>query len=163
VHELPLPVDPQRLQVIVRVAAYIARRSVSHFKVDNLFPGFVDQPVAVARTRPEPGTHARRELGSTFVSVKRRVPLEDVDELVLPGVSVAQRRRRPGHKPRQIHAEVGETEQVTQRLFSPARHSGREGLRIVRRLRSWRCFVRDDGNRVCWSGHTTLVVDVYEG
>src|SRR6266542_2036226 len=101
VHKLPLPVDHQRLQVIVWVAAFVARRSVSHFKVDNLFLGFVDQSMAIARARLEPNTHARREPGSTFVGVKRWVPLQDVDELVLLGVSVAQRGHRPGSKPRQ--------------------------------------------------------------
>src|SRR5947208_572396 len=61
VHELPLPIHHQCLEVIIRVAAFIARRSVSHLQVDDLFLGFVDQSVAVASARLEPSTHARRQ------------------------------------------------------------------------------------------------------
>src|SRR6185369_10413138 len=105
-HKLPRSVDHQGLQVIVRVAAFVARRSVSDFKVDNLVPGFVDQVVAVAGSRLEARTHARREPRSTFVSVKRWVPLQDVDELVLLAVGVAQCRHRGRCKPRQVQTLV---------------------------------------------------------
>ena len=136
VYKLPLSVNHQRLQVIVWVAAFITRRSVSDFEVDNFFLRFVDQPMAIAGASLESSTHVRRQSHLTFVSVKRGVPSHDVNELVLLGMRVTQRRRRFRRKPGEIHTEIGEAKQITQWLLSPACHSGRERLRIIgRRVR----------------------------
>src|SRR6185503_18829067 len=55
VHELPLAADHQRLQVVIRIAALVTGRSVSHFQVNDVLPGFVDEAVAVAGARLEAG------------------------------------------------------------------------------------------------------------
>src|SRR5690242_19415815 len=96
VHKLPVAVDYKRLQVIVRVAAFVAGRSVSHFEIDNLFLGLVDQSVAVASAGFEASAHTRRESGSTLVGVQGWMSLQNVDELVLLGMSMTQRRYRLG-------------------------------------------------------------------
>jgi len=91
------------------------------------------------------------------VGVKRWVPLQDVHELVLLGVRMPKRRHCARSKPRQVHPEVGETEQITQRLLSSSRHLRRERLGVVRCLGSqWR-FMCDDGNRVGRICHMILV------
>jgi len=59
-HKLPLSINHQRLEVIIWVVAFIARCSVSHFKIDNFFRGFVKQPVTITISRLKASTHARR-------------------------------------------------------------------------------------------------------
>src|SRR5262249_14316055 len=59
VDELPLPIDHRCLEVVVWIAAFIARGPVAHFEVEDLFPGLVDQTVPVAGACPEAGTHPR--------------------------------------------------------------------------------------------------------
>lgn len=63
VGKFPLPVNKQRFEIVVRVAA--------------------------------------------FVGVQRRVPLQNIDEFVLPGVGVAKGRHRPRLKPREVDTEIG--------------------------------------------------------
>src|ERR1041385_7595673 len=89
--------------------------------------------------------------------MERWVSLQDVNELVLLRVSVAQRRHRAGCKLRQVYSEVCETKQVTQWLFSPSRHPRRKRLGIVRRLCSSRCFICADGNMICRICHAILL------
>lgn len=74
-HKLPFPLDHQSLEVIVGIATFIARGSVSHFEINNISVGFVDQPMSVPGARFEAGTHTWRQPGPTFVGVERRVTL----------------------------------------------------------------------------------------
>jgi len=138
VDKLPLPFDHQRPEVVVRVTAFMASSSVAHFEIDNLFLGFVDQSVIIASANLEGHTHTWQKPGSTFVGVRRRMPLQSVDELVLLGMSVAQRRHRLWSEPRQIYPKVAKTKQIAQRLLSPARHLRRERLGIGGRFVSCR-------------------------
>src|SRR5581483_8088679 len=92
VYEFPLSLDQQSLEVIVGVAALVARGSVAHFEIDDVVAGLVDQAVRVPGAALESRAHSRRKPPPALVGVKGRVPLEDVGELVLPGVRVSQRR-----------------------------------------------------------------------
>jgi hypothetical protein len=68
-HESPLAVDQQCLEIIVWITSFVARRSVADFEVHDLLGRFVDQAVTVACARLEARTHSWRELSSTFVGV----------------------------------------------------------------------------------------------
>src|SRR5262245_25185642 len=59
VHELPLSVDQDRHDVVVRVAAFVAGSAVSDLEVDHVLAGLVDESVAVPRAFPEAGAHSR--------------------------------------------------------------------------------------------------------
>jgi hypothetical protein len=148
VHELPFSINQQRLQVVVRVAAFIGRRSVANFKVSNLFIGFVDQPVAIACTRPKTRAHSWRELGSPFIRVKCRSTFENIDELVLPGVRVTQRRSGIRRQAREVYAEVCQPKEIAERALFSAGHARRERLGVDGSFSSWRHFTRDDSDRV---------------
>jgi hypothetical protein len=90
VDKLPLAFHEQGLEVVIGIASFVARRSVADFEVHDFFGGFVYQAVSVSRARLETCAHAWTELDSTFVSVQRWPTLEDVDELVLPGVGMTK-------------------------------------------------------------------------
>ena len=57
--ELPTVLNSQGLQVVVGIAACVARRPVPHFEVDHILCGLIDQSMAITRTRFEPRTHPR--------------------------------------------------------------------------------------------------------
>ena len=50
-HELPAALDPRRVEIIVRVAAFVLRSTVTYLQVDDLFLGFIDESVTIARAR----------------------------------------------------------------------------------------------------------------
>jgi hypothetical protein len=155
VRELPLALDEDRLDVVVGIHALVARRAVADLEVDDLLDGLVQQVVRVAAAGLEPRAHAGRKRRAALVGLERRAALQDVDELVLPRMRVAQRRLRARREPREVHAEVREAEDVAQRLLAPARHARGEGLRIVRWPASSRRLFGDDRDRICGSRHGT--------
>ena len=87
-------------------------------------------------------------MGSTFVGVQRGSPLENVDELVLPGVGVTKGRNCTGSQAREIHAKVCEAEKIAKLAFLSAHHTRRKRLRIYGGLASGRHFGSGDGD---WS------------
>ena len=122
-HELPRPPDQDCLEIIIRIAPLISGRPVADLQVDHLFCSFVDEAMAIPRACLEPRAHAGRHLSSTLIGMQRGVTLQDVDELVLLRVSVAQGRDCVGCETSEIDTEVRETEQIAQRMFLPSRHS----------------------------------------
>src|SRR4029079_3227512 len=99
VHKLPPTLDLHRLQIVIRIATFVSWCPVAHFEVDDFMRGSVDQAVPVPGSGLESRAHSRRELNAAFVVVQGLRPLEDIDEFILPCMSVAQRRNCPGSKP----------------------------------------------------------------
>ena len=84
--EFPFAIYEYRLQVIIRIATFIPRRSVADFEIHDFVSSFIYQTMSVASARLEASTHSGAELAVTFVGMQRGVPLNDVDELVLSRV-----------------------------------------------------------------------------
>lgn len=113
-------VDKRRLQVVVRVDDLVARSAVADFQIQHVVRRFVDQPVGIAAAGFEAGAHAGRQWRGAVVGVKGRTALQDVDELVLFGMGMAQRGNRAGLQFGQIDAEILQAKQIPQRPLFPA-------------------------------------------
>src|SRR6266853_3084024 len=109
VYELPLSLHEQGFEVVIWIASLVSRRSVADFEINDFFSCFVQQALSVTSTRFEARAHSRRELGSAFVGVQCRPPLQDVDEFVLPSVGVAKRRNSIGCQTREVYAKISQT------------------------------------------------------
>src|SRR5690349_9453319 len=157
--EAPPAFDEARDEVVVGIAAFVARRSIADFEVYDLLVAVVHEAVGIAGAGLEPGTHARGERGAALVGVKCRRALQHVHELVLQRMRVAQGRHCTRREARQIDSEIRQAEQVTQRMLMPPRHARGERLGIVRRPGAKRRFGRDDRDR--WLGCMFHVQKVY--
>src|SRR6185503_1604174 len=119
----------------------------------------VDEMVRVAAAALEAGAHAGLELGLARIGDERRPAFQDVDELVLLRVRVAQRRLAARREPRQVDAETAQAELVAQTPLLAARHAREERLGIVRLFRLRRNVRRPDSDLLqptpascaCWS------------
>ena len=79
--------------------------------------------MGVASACPKPCTHAWTEFRCSVVRPECRCTLNDVYELVLPGMRMAQRRGALRSELREVHSEVRQTEDVAQRVLLPSRHT----------------------------------------
>lgn len=119
---LPFPVIPQcGLQVVVRVSRGIASAAVAHFEIKNVGVGPVHELMCVPRAGFEARAHARRKRCLALVRDEHRVSLQDVHKFVLFRVGVTKGRARSWIEARQVHPEVRQAEDVTQRPLFPAR------------------------------------------
>lgn len=134
--ELPLAFHKQGLEVVIWITPFVAVCSVADFEVHDFFGGFVYQAVSVSRTRLETRAHPWRKLGSPFVRVQSRAPAQDVDELVLPAVSVTKGRHRIGSQAREVYAEVREAKKIPKWAFLPAGHARCKRFGVGGRLAS---------------------------
>jgi hypothetical protein len=96
VHKPPLAFHQHCLQIVVRIASLIARCPVAYFEVHHILGCLVDQMMAIPGSRFEACAHSRRKLSATFIGMKDGTPLQDEDELILPGVCMAKRGNRIG-------------------------------------------------------------------
>src|SRR5262245_8785121 len=103
--------------------------------------------MCVSASALEAGTHAWRERCVAVICAQQRPARQNVDELVLLRMGVTQRGDSTWCQARQVDAEAGQPEHVTQRPLLATSHTRRERFRIVRLLRS-RCRVRCDDR--CW-------------
>lgn len=94
VGEVPFAVLEIGLDIIVRVRPLISGSSIADLEVDDDFGSVVYQVVCITRSGLKASAHARRELSIALVSSQRRIAAEDVDELVLFGVTMAKSRER---------------------------------------------------------------------
>ena len=94
VKKLALAFDKQGLEIVIRIVALVSERSIAHSEIRHVLCSLVDQAASIPGVRPEAGTHARREQRVPFVSVERRVTLQEEDELALPEVRVSLTPRR---------------------------------------------------------------------
>src|SRR5262249_50660858 len=107
--------------------------------------GLVHQMMSVAASSIETRAHSRMKRCPPGVGDQCRASFENVDELVLLLMRMAQRRHPAGRNPAEVDTEVLEPEQVAEGALDPARAAPEERLGIVRGAR-WR--VRgDDGYR----------------
>jgi hypothetical protein len=119
----PLAVDRHHGEIVVGVVYRIARGPVADFKIDDVLLRFVDEAMAVATSRLEAGAHSGVKSRPAGVRDQGRAPFEDIDELVLLRVRVAQSRAAAGRKTRDVDAEICQPEQVAEpsgRLSRPA-------------------------------------------
>lgn len=121
------------MEVVAGIAALVAGGAVADLEIDDVARRPVDQMMRDARRR-EARAHARREVDLARVGDERRRAFQNIDELVLLRVSMQQRGLASGQKPRQVHAEVLQAEDVAERPLLAVRHAAEEGLGIVRRL-----------------------------
>jgi hypothetical protein len=94
VGEMPFAVLEIGLNIIVRVRPLVSGSSIADLDIDDDFGCIVYQVMCVTGAGLKASAHARRELGIAFVSSQRGMAAEDVDELVLFGVTVAKGRDR---------------------------------------------------------------------
>ena len=77
-------------EVVIRVGHRIPSRAVADLEVDDILIRFVDQMMRVAGSRLEACAHAGFQRRAAGVGDEGRPSFEDIDELVLPGMRVAQ-------------------------------------------------------------------------
>ena len=71
--------------------------------------------------------------------------VQNVDELVLPGMGVAQRRASARRQPSQVYPEIRQSEQVSERVLHPALHARSIGFGIDGWLGARRSLLCHDG------------------
>ena len=119
----PLPLNHRRLEIIIGITAFVASRSIPRFEIHHVFRRFIDQMMPVAGTGLESGAHAGVERGAAFVGDECGAALQDVNEFVLLGVRVAQRRDGTRSETREVDAKVGEAEDFAEGALFAARHA----------------------------------------
>src|SRR3984957_15151796 len=87
--------------------------------------------MSVPACRLEAGAHTGVKSCAAGFGDQGRAPLEDVNELVLLRVRMAQSRGGAGSEARDVDAEIRESEQVAERPLVAARHTRSERLGIV--------------------------------
>ncbi len=108
----------------------------------------------------EARAHARPKQRVSFVRVQRRATFKDVDEFVLLGVGVPQRRHGPRKQAREVDAEVAQAEEISEWMLEPTLHPGRERLGVDRTLRAHGGLGGDDGK---WRLHFPVASSESQG
>jgi hypothetical protein len=83
---------------------------------------------------------------SAGVGDQGRAPFQDIDELVLLRVRMAQSRAAAGHKTRDVDAEIRQPEQVSKRPLVAPGHARSERLGIVGAKRARRRLHGEKGD-----------------
>src|SRR3954468_2820067 len=112
VNEPPRARRLHRREIVVGIASLVTRRPIADFEVHDVFRCLVDEVVRVTRARLEACAHPWLELHRAAIGAQRGATLQDVDELVLPGMRVSQGRDRTGHQAGQVDTEIRKAEQV---------------------------------------------------
>ena len=115
-----------------------AREILEDKRVNQLPVVVGHEVVGIIAAGLESGAHAGRQLQLATIGAQRRAAAQYVNELVLPQMRMTQRRDPARGESRQIDAEVGEPEEVTERALLPAGHPARIGLGIGARPRARR-------------------------
>ena len=105
--------------------------------------------VAVAGAGLEAGAHAGPQRGLARVGDQRGLAGEDVDELVLPGMGVAQGGIGAGRQRGQVDAEIGQPEQIAERPLHAPGHPRGEGFRVVGWFGARRRGIGGNRDRFC--------------
>src|SRR5215470_8026909 len=117
-------------EIVVGISRRIASRPIADLEIDNVDRGSIDEVMPVAGAGFEAGAHARLERGLAAIGDERRTAFEDVDELVLLGMCVPERRHRPRFQRGEIDAKDGQSEEIAQRAFDPSTDSARKNFGI---------------------------------
>src|SRR3954468_23613396 len=110
VREPPLPVDEHRLEIVVGIGALVSRRAIANLQVHDVLRGLVDDLMGVPVASPESRAHPRRQSRPAIVGAQRGMALQHVQELILPGMGMPQRRDGAWREARQIDAEAPQPE-----------------------------------------------------
>src|ERR1700736_1227536 len=92
--------------VLVWIDDGISGIAVADLQIDNVASAAVDKVVGVARAGFETGAHARSHRRLAGVGHENGFALDNVDELVLAHVRMAQRRHPARRQPRQVHPKT---------------------------------------------------------
>ena len=95
-NKLPLSIFAEAgLDIVGRIGDAVARAPVADFEVDDRLGRAVDEVMPGAGTSLESGAHAGRQGGLAGVCHHQRLARQDINELVLLRVGMAQSRDRP--------------------------------------------------------------------
>ncbi len=165
VPEAPHAAFKASLDIIVRVEHAITRRAVTDLEIDDDFIAAVHELMPTALPGLEPRTHARTQLRLARLGYQDGRALQDVDELILPGVGMPQGRYGSRSHASEVYSEIGQAEYVTELALDPARRPRSKRLRIVRRLGSGCDFGSNYGDRLHFVWHlgwwTALALGLY--
>lgn len=112
-NEFPLAVQQPGLDVIIGITRFVVGRPVPDLKVENFVLRFIQQSVRIPRAGLETRTHSRSKLRTPIVCVQRGVALKYVHKLVLLRMCMSKGRGGSWSQICQVHAEVGEPEDIT--------------------------------------------------
>jgi len=130
VGKLGFPLSSNELQIVIGVGHLLIWRSIANLQVQNFLRCLIEQVVGVSGSSLEAGTHAWGQSYSPLIGVQCGVACDDVDELVLLCVRVAQRGNGIGSEARQIDAEVLKAKELAELTLLPAVHARAERFRI---------------------------------
>jgi len=85
---------------------------------------------------------------SGIVGKQRRFALKNINELILPRVSMMQRRNGARRQAGQVHSEIVQAEEVAKRTLEPAADARGEGFRIIGDLGARRRFASKQGRAI---------------
>src|SRR5271168_4051168 len=143
----PPAVDRDDREVIVGIGDRVAVGAIANLEIDDVLIGFVDQVMGVAASPLEAGARAWLQRRAAGVGDQRRLALQDVDELVLLRMRMADRGRPARFEARDVDAEIGEPERVAERPLVAPRHPRGERLGIVGAERARRDIGGANGDR----------------
>src|SRR5262245_15766940 len=104
-------------EIIIGIGCAVAGRAIADLEIDDVLVPVIDEMMPVPGSRLEPRAHAGLQLCLTFVRDQDRMTVDDVDELILLGMRMTERRHRPRFQGGEIHAEDGQPEEITQRAL----------------------------------------------
>ena len=107
----------RRFQVVFRIAAIVALRSIADFEQDDCSIGSIDELMRDA-IRRKSGAHAGAKLDLFVFCNERRFAIEDIDELILLAVPMQQSRLAIGRERREVDAEIFQAEKSPNGRFS---------------------------------------------
>src|SRR6185437_15255694 len=112
VGEAHLAVDHRHGEIVIGIDHNLARRAVADFEINHLARTAIHELVRVPAAGAETGAVAGLHRGFAGIGDQYRLALDDIDELVLLGVMMADRRHRARRQMCQIDAEILETERL---------------------------------------------------
>jgi hypothetical protein len=86
----PLAIDRHDREVVISVGHRIASGAITEFEIDDVVAGLVHEAMGVAASCLETGAHAGLKRRPADVGEQGRAPFEDLNELVLLRVRMAQ-------------------------------------------------------------------------
>src|SRR5579863_3652125 len=115
------------------MAAFIAGRAISDLEIDDISRRAIDELMRDAGGG-KAGAHAGRQRDLALIGDESRMTFDDVDELVLPAVTMQEGGFAARPQSREIDAEILEAEEIAQWPLLALAHAAEERLRIVRWL-----------------------------
>ena len=118
-------------QIEAGVKRHIRRVAVADLEIDGVALAAIDQMVAERLAALEAGDHAGGEFLLTVVGDQHQCAGDDVNELILLGVIMAQGRFRARRQGGHVDAKGGQAEDIAKSPFLALRRAGGEFRRIA--------------------------------